>query len=229
MIINKNNKQISQNVTKIYTNNNYNGKNNYCKLCNKFVKVIKTGETILSENHRQYNNKIHFLLCKSCRNTSNITSFTICKKKYQLKKQQLNNLKILYISNIRNNNKYYIWNDINNIIISIYGSLDKFQLVRETDLGKKMVRERQTQLNKIHRELELRRIFKDNKLDFSCNYGDCYTYVQYGWPSIDSILDNKIDEYNSESINSSSSTASTISSPNTMSEQENDFYTVSID
>ena len=46
-------------------------------------------------------------------------------------------------------------------------------------------------MKKLNREIEIKEIFKLNKIEFK-NYGDVYSYINYGKPDIETIIKNEL-------------------------------------
>jgi hypothetical protein len=154
------------------------------------------GNAVLCEEcPRRYNldnfkKNIHYFYCKKCIKKINIISKSKSQKIFILDDGDLNNLKYIY-SWGSNNFKYYKMTDIEKSVINKHGSfnnLKKLLIKRKKNSDSKRNTMKNSRLN---REKEIKEIFKLNKLEFK-NYGECYSYINYGKPNIETILGNEL-------------------------------------
>lgn len=128
------------------------------------------------KNNINYQEKIdsnkYTLLCKECIKTNKnlIYAANYCNIKFNITSSNLKKIKPVYIKNKNDDNIYYYKWDIIKI---------KKKLKKEQD--------------KMHRKKEIIETFKMNKLEFNM-VGDCYSYIHYGKPDIDIIINNEIDK-----------------------------------
>lgn len=141
-------------------------------------------------NLDNFNKNIHYFYCKKCIKKINIISKSKSQKIFILDDNDLQNLKYIYSWN-NNNFKYYKMTDINTAVIIKHGSFKNLQKLliekkNNNDIKKKNIIDSQNV-----REKEIKEIFKLNKIEFK-NYGDCYSYINYGKPDIETILSNEL-------------------------------------
>ncbi len=135
--------------------------------------------------------KTNYIFCKSCIKDKKFISITKCKKMFFLTQNDIKNLKFLYLQNNKNCHKFYLYDEIEAIIINKYGTLNKLDELKNykhTQTEKKMSKKKD-QINK--RREELLTVLKENKLEFK-NCGDCYSYINYGTPTVDTIILNQL-------------------------------------
>lgn len=137
----------------------------------------------------------HFILCNKCIKIKKLISFTKCKKMYFLTNADVNGLKYLYISNKKNISKFYIYDEIETIIINKYGTINK--ITELTTIKNKQIEQKHLKKQALikKRKDELLEILTANKLELK-NYGDCYSYIHFGTPSIDDIIINSLNNLN---------------------------------
>jgi hypothetical protein len=165
-----------------------------CDKCN--VNIFDQTEIYkIPTNIRHINKNIHYILCTDCIKKRRIYSKSKCKKKFLLDDNDIHHLKYLYISNNQNANKYFLYTDILNIIKNKYGSLDNLNNVIN---NKKRKSDKNVILKKLHieqRKKELIDVLNMNKLAYK-NHGSCYSYVHYGKPPIDEVIDDELEKIN---------------------------------
>jgi hypothetical protein len=151
-----------------------------CNDCKKKFFSSEMTDRIFDEN-------LFYFYCAKCIKKYKLYSKTVAMKKFCLKKSLLANLKTLYIPNKGNSQKYYLQSSILEILHANYNNVDSYlQMIKERhdklknkQLAKKFITE--------ERKKQLIAAFHDNKLEYNC-VGDCYAYIYYGKPSIESIL-----------------------------------------
>lgn len=162
-------------------------KNSICEDCDEYLKKEK------HKNIRQINNFTHYVFCKKCLNNKQICSFTQAKRLFILDDKDLNSLKTIYIANPNNNIKYFILKDIINVALKKHGSEENIYNLRMAKDRENSVRIIKNQLEIEKRKEKLIDVLKENKLDFK-GYGDCYSYVMYGTPNIDVVINNELEK-----------------------------------
>lgn len=123
-----------------------------------------------------------FVLCNNCKETSKLYSKTFCLKQLLLSINDISRLKYLYNGN--NKTKYYLDDDIEGIIKILFNKLEK-------NRGKKIARKQHLESLQCSRKDQLTRALSEYKLDIK-NFGDCFTYIKYGYPDIDIVVKNEI-------------------------------------
>lgn len=136
--------------------------------------------------HVQDLTKRHFLCCKECLPKIKLCSHSKSKNLFLLKDKDLVKTKFLYINNPKNKNRYYNYNDIVKIAVNKYGSLESIDKIKKKDQSRN---NKQKEL----RKKKLIEALKFNKLEFK-NYGDCYSYINYGKPSIKQIVQTELEK-----------------------------------
>lgn len=160
---------------------------NNCIKCNKYF--------FLNPENRKYDVQKHFLLCKKCINNIKICSKTKCIDNFALHENDLNGLKYLYIENMNNRSKFYLYEDIEQRIIGKYGNLEN---MTSNIIKKKEKTNKKKELRKSlsdSRKKTLIKVLEANKLEFK-NHGDCYSYINYGKPPISAIVSEEISKIN---------------------------------
>lgn len=159
-----------------------------CEKCNTKIKIIGL---------KSINSK-HYILCKNCISKEKICSKTKSKKIFLLNDKDLENLKYIYIDS-PNNNKFFIYQDILNIINTKYGSYENFkEIYNKKKLKLNKIREKKHKI-KENRRKKLEYLFRNNKMKIK-NYGDCYSYIHHGYPDLEIVLENEIKKLNEKSL-----------------------------
>jgi hypothetical protein len=125
-----------------------------------------------------------------------------CRKLFLLNNDDFKGLKYLYFENPNNNSKFFIYDEIEKVIINKYSNFQTLYKFLKAKQKKKEERlqQRQEKINKRRRELI--DILADNKLEFKYR-GDAYLYIHYGKPSLQVVVNgelNKIEEKNERRI-----------------------------
>ena len=169
--------------------------NNISSTCQKCSKNFKS-----NKEHDPYK---EYLFCKDCLTNMKIISKTKVKQTFYLKDNDLRSIKYI---NTYYNYQFFLYDDIHQIIINKYGSFDNFKKIISERSRKENERVDKKQKIKIEREKKLKEILKYNKLEYK-PYGDCYSYVHFGIPDINDVVENelnKIQNINTKRINLSS-------------------------
>jgi hypothetical protein len=167
-----------------------------CKFC--------TNKIYISPSDRKYDDNINFLLCTHCIKKQDICSKSRSSSIFLLKSEDFLNLKYIYFKNVCNTQKFYLLSDVKKLAIEKYGSIDKLNIIKKNNkisnhilsTNKKM----SSELLKNKRKRELQQILKNNKLEYKL-YGNCYSYINYGKPSIDIIIQEELNELNKTNVN----------------------------
>lgn len=122
-----------------------------------------------------------FMLCENCKNCSKLYSKTFCLRNLLLSKNDLISLK--YLHN-KKKTKYYLDDDIENIIKIKFDEIQKNKEKRNKRIKK------QESIEFIRRKTLGNRL-AEYKLEIK-PFGDCFTYIKYGYPSIDVVIQNEI-------------------------------------
>ncbi len=149
-----------------------------CKICDKNTTIN------ISPLDRVFNNEQHFYLCVLCKTNTKCYSYTECIKDLLFKQNELNNLKYLYFNNVNNKTRLYMQTDVKILTVNNNQILDdriKVKKYREDMINK----------TKTIRREELKHAFSQHKLEIY-NYGDCYSYINYGNPDLSIIVNNEL-------------------------------------
>lgn len=174
---------------------NHNINEYFCEDCKKKFFIINSQD-------RMFDIQKYYYYCTKCINNHKFYSKTVLLKKFYLQEEMFSHLKILYITNKSNLQKYYLQSDIINVIHTKYDDINTYLVMVNLKKNKQKVKNnKKTQIME-QRKKEIMTHFMNNKLEF--NYiGDCYAYINYGKPSIQSILTNefnKLQEQNERRI-----------------------------
>lgn len=152
--------------------------NSKCIFCN-----VSTSYRLTDDNS--------FIVCDECQMTHNLFARTFCINNLLLNKRDLNTLKCFH----KSNKKLYLESDIQKLIVIKYGN---DHLNYETYKDKKLL-QKYTKLSNINIQRELRKTQLMEKLaeyKLECkNYGDCYSYIQFGYPDVNTVIGNELEKY----------------------------------
>ena len=73
-----------------------------------------------------YKKDKHYLFCKKCLKILEICSKSKCKKIFLLEDNDLKNLKIIFLNN---NQQFFVYEDIKQIVLNKYGSFKKLEFL----------------------------------------------------------------------------------------------------
>lgn len=132
----------------------------------------------------------YIVLCKICKTKNKLYSKSDCTN-LLLNHNDLQTLRQIYISNANTTQKLYDSNDIHKLINTKYGNMNHLTNIIKNKNLKVSLKKEKNHLIKEARKKELVSAFYDNKLDFY-DYGDCYSYINYGKPSVDTIIKNEL-------------------------------------
>lgn len=155
-----------------------------CYNCEKSVLVILSN----------YNSNIHDVYCDSCIKSLKVCSKNNAKKLLLLNESDLKNTKCVYNNK---NVQCYIYEVLEQIMVAKYGGYSQLMQIFDKKKNEKIKRNKKKEEVKNKREKELRMIFLDNKLEFK-NYGYCYSYIHYGKPSLEEVLEKEIESINDQ-------------------------------
>lgn len=151
-----------------------------CNICKNII--------VIKKNDKPYNNNLHHLICNECVSSNNFMfiSKTMCKNKYSLNDNDINNCKFVYFNNINNKKKLYLFNDIKNIIINKYGDINNIKtfIQQKNDKIKKKIEKKQSIIET--KKKELTDILSRFKININ-NYGIHYEYINNKIPLDDVI------------------------------------------
>lgn len=138
-----------------------------------------------------------YFFCSGCLKNINVCSKKNCQKLFLLNNNDIVNLKVIYMLN--SNSKFYLYDDVMNVINIKYGSLENLkQIIKEK---KRIKKEKMKKLEdeKIKRENKLKDLFMLYKLEYK-NYGDCYSYIHYATPDLNIVLKNELNNLKIKSM-----------------------------
>lgn len=152
------------------------------------IKCEKCPSKISLTGLENYSENKHYLLCKKCLGETDVCSKSKCKKIFLLSDNDLKNTRFIYASN---QYQFYVYDDVKNVVNNKYGSIENLQKIINANKIKKDQQIKKVELTKLDRETKLKELFQLNKLEYR-NYGDCYSYVNYGEPKIEIVLNNEL-------------------------------------
>ena len=91
-----------------------------------------------------------------------------------------------------------MYDDIKQIIITKYGSLNNLKKILKEKKELKKKKLKKIENDKLEREIKIKELFELNKLEFK-NYGDCYSYIHYGIPELNVVLTNELNKLKEQS------------------------------
>lgn len=130
----------------------------------------------------------YYILCYTCTRTNIIYSKTKCKKEFMLNDNDLKNIKMVHFNN---NYNYYLYADIEKIILNKYGNISNLQLKIKNSKIKQEQKNTKIQDIKNIREQKLKEELKRNKLEFK-NHGNFYSFIHYGIPELKTLINNEL-------------------------------------
>ncbi len=140
---------------------------------------------------RKYIPSKHLLFCKKCLKKKKICSMSKSKKIFLFENNDFKQLKHIYISNPKNKNKFFLFNEVQNLVIKKYGTLDNLEKIKN-DRGRLSKEKRIKQAKGIEtRKKLLIDALEMNKLEFK-NHGDCYSFIKYGTPPLETVIQNEL-------------------------------------
>jgi len=161
-----------------------------------------------SENCNSANKKIaikehyvktkHYMFCKNCLGNMEICSKSKSKKIFHLTDDDIKNVKLIYLEN-NTTHQFYKYQDIKNVLINKYGSISNLQSVINKKNEIKEIKNKKSESAKLQRELKIRETFQMNKLEFK-NYGDVYTFIHYGKPDLNTVVNNELIKINQKNV-----------------------------
>ena len=166
--------------------------NHFCFICNNNI-------VLENNNGRDYDSTKHYLLCKICITSTNICSKSRCKDMYLLSDRDLHGTKYLFIKNPNNHNRYYLYIDIEKIIVKKYGNLDKLKKLLNKKENNIQILQQNKQQKINRRKNKLIKALQEHKLEFN-NNGDSYMYINYGEPSINTIIEQEMQKNSNKMI-----------------------------
>ncbi len=140
----------------------------------------------------------YHLYCKKCIHETKFCSMSKCQKLFLLNNDDFKGLKYLYFDNPNNNTKFFVYSEVEKIVLHKYGNFNKLNellKIKHQRIEERRAR-RQQQINK--RKEELINSFADNKLEFKY-HGDSYSYIHYGTPSLKEVVDNELNKIEKKS------------------------------
>lgn len=146
-----------------------------CRKCN-------CDHTVHIEPSIDLNN--NFVLCSNCKKSSKLYSKTFCLEQLLLPINDLSSLKYLYCKSSRT--KYYLDDDIENIVKIKFNEIEK-------NKERKMARIKHLESLQCLRKEKLEQSLAEYKLDVK-PFGDCFTYIKYGYPKIEIVIKNEINK-----------------------------------
>lgn len=129
-----------------------------------------------------------FIVCDECQQKYDLFTKSYCMDTLLLNKNDLDALKCFH----KSNQKLYLKDDIQKLIAIKYG--DDYKNYKEKKLLQKYKRISNINSRREERKKNLVEKLADYKIECK-NYGDCYTYIQFGYPDIDVVVTNELEKY----------------------------------
>lgn len=159
-----------------------------CEIClNKITYSIR--------NFKKYNSLLHIVLCNNCTNNNILLTKDYCKNNLYLNDNDIVQIKFLF--NPYNNKKLYPEQFINKFYIEKFGTKENIELNIEKKESSRKIREIKKKEKINERRNQLLSFIYDNKLNYN-EAGICYTYINYGFPSLQEVYDYIIKQCNME-------------------------------
>lgn len=158
------------------TSHMLNENSNKCIICN------------LSTPYRS-NENISFVMCDQCQTNHALYNKTFCINELLLDKNDIDQIRYFY----KGNTKLFLENDIKILIEHKYGTYDEYKNYKEQKLLQKYKKINNITEKRQNRKLLLIRELSENKLDLKM-HGDCYTYIQFGYPELDIVIKNELEK-----------------------------------
>jgi len=152
--------------------------NYYCHSCNKHLK-----NSILYKNYID-----EHLFCNLCLKSQKVCSRSKCKKIFLLSDNDINGLKKIFINS---NQQFFLYNDVKKVVLNKYGTMKNLENILLDKKRNKDIKITKQNNSKLDRENKLREALIINKLEYK-NYGDCYSYIHYGKPSLETVIFNEL-------------------------------------
>ena len=155
--------------------------------CDNICSYSKCIFCCASTSYRLKNDK-SFIVCNECQQNNEMFTRTYCINNLLLNKSDLNSIKCFY----KSNQKLYLKDDIQILIMLKYGN--DYVNYKEKKLLHKYKRISNINLQRDERKEKLMEKLAEYKLEYK-NYGDCYSYVQFGFPDVDIVIINELEKY----------------------------------
>lgn len=158
-----------------------------CEKCNVMIKNYNT-DTKKNIIQDDIYSKFH-IFCNECKKNIKFCNKMESKKAFFLNENDLLNIKSLYSTN--NKSILYMHSELKEYAIKKYGDMNVIEQKKEKEIIKKNNLLKTKNENKKMREKIITNYFNDNKLELK-PYGDCYSYINNGYPSLNEIAKNEI-------------------------------------
>ena len=156
-----------------------------CEKCDNIIKIKNNKKN--SIDYDDININFH-IICKICRENIKCYNKTESKKIFFLNDSDLSNIKTLYSTN---KSIMYIEDELLVYAIKKHGDIDTIEKKKEKELIKKnnLLKTKNENI-KFRKEL-ITNYFNINKLQLK-PFGDCYSFINNGYPSLNEIAKNEM-------------------------------------
>lgn len=156
-----------------------------CEKCDNIIKIKNNKKKFI--NYDDIYIKFH-VLCEICRENVKCYNKTESKKIFFLNENDLSNIKALYSTN---KSILYIHDELLEYAIQKYGDINVIEKKKEKELIKKnnLLKTKKENIQ-LRKEL-ITNYFSINKLQLK-PFGDCYSFINNGYPSLSEIAKNEI-------------------------------------
>ena len=160
-----------------------------CQKCNTIIKINN------NFHHKDIYNT-HNVLCNECKKNIILYNKTESKKMFYLNDKDFINIKPYYSTN---RSILYSHSDLIQSAIHKYGNLDIItNKKKKEELKKNKLLQIKNENKKIREELIIE-YFNNNKLELK-PYGDCYSFINNGYPPLNEIIQNEINKNEQKNI-----------------------------
>lgn len=154
------------------------------------VHLKNTISCIVNGTYNEHNEYNQIVLCDVCQSNHAMFSKTFCINELLLSKHDLEGLRYF----IKGSSKLFLEDDIQILIEQKYGDINSYNIYKENKITNKKQKQTVHQTLIQQRKEQLIDKLIEYKLEYK-PYGDCYTYVHYGYPKIDNVIENELEKY----------------------------------
>jgi len=132
---------------------------------------------------------LSFILCDICQNQNALYSKSFCINDLLLLKSDLDNVRCFH----KGNTKLFLECDIRLLIKQKYGSESDYKDYKQNKMFQKYKKINNILQKREDRKKSLMEQLADYKLEFK-TYGDCYTFIQFGYPQLETVIENELEK-----------------------------------
>ncbi|AYV76347.1 MAG: hypothetical protein Terrestrivirus5_169 [Terrestrivirus sp.] len=132
---------------------------------------------------------LSFILCDVCQSQNALYSKSFCINDLLLSKSDLDNIRCFH----KGNTKLFLECDIRLLIKLKYGSESDYKDYKQNKIFQKYKKINNILQKREDRRKSLMEQLADHKLEFK-TYGDCYTFIQFGYPELETVIKNELEK-----------------------------------